>query len=84
MAGIPKGARTMARSIRRTPIVGMTTAEADKPSKAMEHRRERRAVKAALKADGPVPDPRAFGNPCASEKDGKQFLADPEPRDMRK
>ena len=74
----------MARSIRRTPIVGITTAETDKPFKATERRRERRAVKAALKADGPLPDPRAFGNPWAGEKDGKQFLADPEPRDMRK
>jgi hypothetical protein len=32
-------ARSMAHSIRRTPIVGMTTAEMDKPFKAMEHRR---------------------------------------------
>ena len=74
----------MSRSFRKTPVVGVAKAESDKPFKVREHRRERRAVKAALKADGPLPDPRAFGNPWASEKDGKQFLADPEPRDMRK
>lgn len=74
----------MTRSVRRTPIVGMTTAETDKPFKAMEHRRERRAVEAALRADAPLPDRRAFGNPWAADKDGKQFLADPDPRDMRK
>ena len=72
----------MARSIRRTPIVGMTTAATDKPQ-AMEHRRERRAVQVALRADAPVPDPRAFGNPWTATRT-KQWLADPEPRDMRK
>jgi hypothetical protein len=74
----------MTRSIRKTPIVGMTTAETDKPYKALEHRRERRAVKVALRADEPLPDRRAFGDPWDGDKDGKQFLADPEPRDLRK
>ena len=62
----------------------MTTAETDKPFKMAEHRRERRAVKAALKAAAPLPDPVAFGNPWASEKDGKQYLDEPGPPDLRK
>ena len=74
----------MTRSIRRTPIVGVTTAETDKPFKAREHRRERRAVKVALGADEPLPDRRAFGDPWKGDKDGKQFLDEPDPRDMRK
>jgi hypothetical protein len=57
----------MARSVRRTTIFAMTTAETDRPYKAME----RRAVKVALRTNDPLPRPRAFGNPWASEKDGK-------------
>lgn len=64
----------MSRSRRKTPIVGMTTAESDKPFKEAEHRRERRSVRAAVKQLEDAPDPKLFGNPCHAEKDGKQWL----------
>lgn len=63
----------MTRSRRKTPIVGMTTAESDARFKAAEHRRERAAVKIALNTGADVPDPRLFGDPCKSDKDGKQY-----------
>ena len=65
-------------------MVGVTTAASEKPFRTREHRRERRAVHVALRTGGPLPDPRGFGDPWAGEKDGKQFLAAPEPRDLRK
>lgn len=64
----------MARSYRKTPITGMTTADSDKRFKTAEHRRERRKLKETdLTGDAPA-DPKAFGNPWASEKDGKQWI----------
>ncbi|MBB6470251.1 hypothetical protein IHE39_06355 [Aminobacter carboxidus] len=74
----------MSRSRRKTPIVGMTTAESDKPFKQAEHRRERRAVKAVVKAGEEPPAPKEFGNPWAGEKDGKQWLGDSVPELLRK
>jgi len=62
----------MSRSRRHTPIIGMTTAKTDKPFKAAEHRRERRSVRVAITHDDEVPGAKQFGNPAASEKDGKQ------------
>lgn len=64
----------MSRSRRKTPIIGVTTAGSDKPFKTAEHRRERRSVRATIKQLEEAPDPRQFGNPWASEKDGKQWL----------
>lgn len=63
----------MSNSYRKTPIIGMTAARSDKRYKAAEHRRERAAVKVALQHEKDVPDPRLFGDPCLSEKDGKQY-----------
>ena len=75
----------MTRSIRKTPIVGMTTAETDKPFKAREHRRERRAVQGGA-ADGRAGcrTPRAFGNPWGATRTGSSSSPMAEPRDMRK
>ncbi|MEI5680488.1 MULTISPECIES: hypothetical protein [unclassified Mesorhizobium] len=64
----------MARSKKKTPICGMTTADSDKPFKAAEHRRERRSVRRALDGGADVPSPLQFGNPWASEKDGKHWF----------
>lgn len=72
----------MSRSRKKTPFVGMTTAESDKPFKVREHRRERSAVRDALATGGDLPHPKAFGNPRSSEKDGKQYWSDP--RALRK
>lgn len=74
----------MSRSRRKTPIVGMTTAESDKRFKQAEHRRERRAVKSVDLAIADLPARQAFGNAALSEKDGKQWLGDRFPKLMRK
>jgi hypothetical protein len=75
----------MSRSRRKTPIAGITTAESDKAFKVAEHRRERRTVNAALNTAEDLPHTKLFGNPWASEKDGKR-LFDPtrHPASMRK
>lgn len=64
----------MTRSRKKTPITGMTTAESDKAFKSAEHRRERSAVKTAIKRGVEPPDTRKFGDPAVSEKDGKQWF----------
>lgn len=75
----------MSRSKRKTPVSGNTTSESDKRFKVAEHKRERRQAKLALKAGRAIKHPKAFGNPWASDKDGK-FRFDPKklPRLMRK
>lgn len=52
----------------------MTSAPSDKPFKVTEHRRERRAAKRAVVPLDDVPHRKMFGNPWASEKDGKQWF----------
>lgn len=67
----------MGKSRKKVPIVGNTTAESDKPFKVREHRRERRSVVVCLRAGEEPENPKAFGNPWASDKDGKHYWADP-------
>lgn len=74
----------MSRSRRKTPIFGITTAKSDKAFKRREHKRERTSVRDALAVGADVPDAKAFGNPWASEKDGKRYWRDAAPKDMRK
>lgn len=74
----------MARSRRKTPITGITTADSDKSFKQAEHRRERRAVKALLDAGVEPPPAKSFGDPWRGEKDGKMWLDEPSPKLMRK
>lgn len=64
----------MSRSRKKTPIVGMTVADSDKAYKQAEHRRERTAVRVALRQRTELPSSRAFGDPAKSEKDGKQYV----------
>ncbi|GFE65100.1 hypothetical protein [Litoreibacter roseus] len=75
----------MSRSRRKTPITGITKAESDKRFKKVEHKRARQKLKAADLTEYTQPDPKAFGNPWASDKDGKQRI-DPDkfPDLMRK
>jgi hypothetical protein len=63
----------MSRSFRRTPIFAVTTAPSDKAFKAAEHRRERRAVKIAVRLEREVPAGRLYGDPRHGDKDGKLF-----------
>ncbi|MDW3223416.1 MAG: hypothetical protein R8G34_11105 [Paracoccaceae bacterium] len=64
----------MSRSRRKTPIIGITTAQSDKRFKKAEHKRARRKLKAADLTEDTPPDPKAFGNPWASDNDGKQRI----------
>lgn len=69
----------MARSYRKTPAGGITTASSERLFKQQEHQRERHAVKQMLSAfadDSVLPDPKRFGNPWAGPKDGKRYWAD--------
>jgi hypothetical protein len=66
----------MARSRKKTPIAGVTSARSEKADKAAAHRRERRKVRAALAAEPEpevLPDRREVGNVWASAKDGKAY-----------
>jgi len=75
----------MARSTRKNPGCGWTTAGSDKPFKRREHRRERAAVRGINLIADDLPASSAFGNPWRGEKDGKQWF-DPRhhPKAMRK
>ena len=63
----------MTRSRKRTPIGANTCAESDKTYKVAEHRRERAAVRDALRNERDAPHPKTFGNPWKGEKDGKHW-----------
>ena len=65
----------MSRSIRHTPIVGMTPARSDKPGKVAAHRKHRAASRQAIHREAVImPDERETGNPWSFPKDGKQWL----------
>jgi len=86
----------MSRSLRRNPIIGHTTAESEKYDKRLANRCLRRSSRQALRAsqDGsgalPVegvldlPLLREVSNVYSFDKDGKQWLDDPDPKDLRK
>lgn len=63
----------MSRSFRKTPIFAVTTAPSDKAFKAAEHRRERRAVKIAVRLEREIPGRQEFGDPWHGDKDGKLY-----------
>jgi hypothetical protein len=78
----------MARSKRKTPIRGITTAESEKKDKQLAHRKYRRATRVVLQQ---VPDAEIFphvrelSDPWSMGKDGKMRF-DPQrySKDMRK
>jgi hypothetical protein len=74
----------MSRSRRKTPVFGNTTAESDKWFKTHENRRQRRTVRELLPVTDDLPDPKKFGNPWASQKDGKGWWHGAQEKDMRK
>ena len=88
----------MSRSNKRTPICGMTTAESEKQDKRLANRSLRRKSRAVLKtsASGPaelvaeqnnslvLPTIREVSNVYTFDKDGKQWLNNPDPKDLRK
>ncbi|MFW2830747.1 hypothetical protein [Sphingomonas sp. ID0503] len=78
----------MSRSRKKTPVIGYTTAESDKEWKQRASRRQRRATRQSLhdKVDGDATPQKRWSltNPWSSDKDGKQWLAEPEARWLRK
>jgi hypothetical protein len=74
----------MSRSRRRTKVFGITTVQSEKMYKAIEHRRERRAVRVALCEGRELPGPKEFGNPWNGPRDGKRYRPHAADRDMRK
>lgn len=76
----------MARSRRRTPIIGHTTAASEKPDKQHANRNCRAALRSALKLDpdGVLPTLRNVSDPWAMAKDGRQWIGDRYPKLMRK
>jgi hypothetical protein len=82
----------MSRSFVRTPITGMTTAVSEKQDKRLANRRLRRSarqrlheVESGAEADAVmVPLLRDVSNVYSFDKDGKQWLDNPEPSDWRK
>nr|WP_156428593.1 hypothetical protein [Magnetospirillum sp. XM-1]CUW37142.1 conserved protein of unknown function\ len=78
----------MARSKRRTPIFGITTAESEQWDKRIANRRWRSAVRRALKFDADIlPERREHSDPWIMAKDGKRWMAEwarEEPSAMRK
>ena len=78
----------MSRSRRKTPVIGITSAESEKADKQAAHRRERRKVRQRLVAD-PAPDllphAREVSNPWTYAKDGKAYRGQRlTPRERRK
>lgn len=74
----------MARSCKKSPAGGNTTAS-DRPGKTRAHRRTRRATVLALaRGDEEMPDHRATENPWAYPKDGHAWYRSCRPEWLRK
>ena len=77
----------MARSKRKTPVRGVTTAESEKADKVASHRKLRRVTKQVIqpRLETPLPLERELTNPWSMTKDGKaRFDPRKHPRLMRK
>lgn len=78
----------MSRSHRKTPIAGITSARSDARWKAMAARKLRHRVKQDLEAslDGDKFAGKRWDlvDPWSSEKDGKHYWRDPDPKLLRK
>jgi hypothetical protein len=78
----------MARSRKKTPISGITSAKSEKADKLSAHRKERRKVRSHLNTDlepDVLPHRREAGNVWSFAKDGKKYqTGQTGPRDLRK
>jgi hypothetical protein len=86
----------MSRSIKNTPIIGHTTAETEKHDKRLANRCLRRRSREVLRtfavgspsrlveSVADLPLLREVSNVYSFAKDGKQWLDDPDPKDLRK
>jgi hypothetical protein len=67
----------MARSRKKMPITGITTAPSEKADKVSAHKRERRAVRTRLQGQPSadvLPTTREVSNVWTFAKDGKTYL----------
>jgi hypothetical protein len=78
----------MARSRKKTPMSGITSAKSEKADKLSAHRKERRKVRSRLSTDVEpdiLPHRREVGDVWSFAKDGKKYQTGrANPRDMRK
>ncbi len=75
----------MSRSRKKTPIVGTANVASEKEDKQIAHRRERHDVKTQL-SKGLEPE-NHYHPHSGSEmfsKDGKRWVSNPDPKDLRK
>jgi len=75
----------MSRSRRKTPKIGITSAESEKNNKRMANRLFRRSTKSQLKSGQNVfVSVKEVSNVWSFDKDGKQFLMNPTKKNLRK
>jgi hypothetical protein len=75
----------MARSRKKTPITGITTTDTEKNDKRLANRKLRVAVRTALAGDGEImPELREISDVWSFGKDGKRWVGDVDPRNLRK
>lgn len=75
----------MARSYRKTPIFGNTSAKSEKLDKRLASRRLRAQERQALHSGDDPPDPRgAYNMAWDGAKDGKHYWHKAADKDMRK
>ena len=63
----------MARSKRKTPVIGVTSSASEKADKQLSHRKHRRAVRQAvpIAPEEPLPLEKELTNTVTMSKDGK-------------
>ncbi|KFF27699.1 hypothetical protein [Chryseobacterium vrystaatense] len=75
----------MSRSRKKTPIIGITTAETEKKNKLEANRRLRRLNRIKIdKGDYDLFQLREISNVWGFDKDGKRYLKEPERKDLMK
>lgn len=75
----------MSRSRKKTPKKGITLADTEKDNKREANRKLRRVTKIKVKrGEDELPDIKEVSNVWAFNKDGKRYLKNPTPKDLRK
>lgn len=75
----------MSRSRKKTPIIGITTAETEKKNKLESNRKFRRLNRIKIhKGDFDFFQLREISNVWGFDKDGKQYLKEPNRKDLMK
>jgi hypothetical protein len=78
---------TVSRSRKKTPIRGNAAAASEKADKRQANRAVRRRVREALHDNADLeapPVPRSVSDVWNMAKDGKHYIRDPRPKDLRK